>query len=46
MSDKLSKTAKLLRAIAEVLVTFAGFIGALKTLGEAFLPQKDKEDET
>lgn len=44
MNDKINKTVKLLRAMAEVLVTFAGFIGALAMIKEAFSLQDNKED--
>lgn len=45
MSNKINKAVKVLRAMAEVLITFAGFIGALKTFGEAFLLQNKEENE-
>ncbi len=45
MSTKIKKTVELLKATANVLLTFAGFIWAVYMLFEAVLPNNNQESE-
>ena len=44
MSNKIKKTVELLKAAANVLVTFAGFIGAVSIFFETMWPNNNNEE--